>query len=258
MKKLLCVLMLFATILVSLTSCFDGGGWGFDFDKDGSDDFQVPVLGVPTPKSYKIRFETNGGSSVATKVLVSLDSAPHTQRENHAFQGWYRDAGLQIPVVYPFFPEGETVLYAKWLRVYDKSNCVDVELDAFDKDLDGSVLFDITPSRLRLDLQELSKEGYSIQIKITYDVRYKKTYDVPFDIGYAGAPKYQVELIQNQRYIMKEQSGTAPSSFQTKTITYSAYASEYIGENYYLVFSTKNVQNSVWFSNITIEYVCQK
>ena len=47
------------------------------------------------------------------------------------------------------------------------------------------------------DLEELNKRDYKMSITVTYDVYYTKDWDVLFDIGYLGAPKYEVAIFDD-------------------------------------------------------------
>jgi uncharacterized repeat protein (TIGR02543 family) len=71
-----------------------------------------------TPNPYTIIFESNGGSAVP-QITAGYDT-PVEQPEfpvwaGHTFEGWYRDADLTVPAVWPLYmPLNGTVLYARW------------------------------------------------------------------------------------------------------------------------------------------------
>lgn len=70
-----------------------------------------------------ITFNSNGGSDVADKVVVTgsyLTSAnmPTPTRENYTFAGWYTNVGLTSAVSYPYLVTGNVTLYAKWSDNY--------------------------------------------------------------------------------------------------------------------------------------------
>ena len=70
---------------------------------------------VSTP-SFKINFETNGGSlvdAVSAKKGDSITLATPT-KENFSFDGWYLDSALTQKVSSPYEVSGNVTLFAKW------------------------------------------------------------------------------------------------------------------------------------------------
>lgn len=65
--------------------------------------------------TYKITYETDGGTSVESTTRSKLPSTlPTTKKEGYDFVGWYTDAACTIEAV-PGTPIGQnTTLYAKW------------------------------------------------------------------------------------------------------------------------------------------------
>ena len=249
MKKLCMLIALF--LCLSFCGCSSGGG--IDLNNDGKQDIKVDV---PTIKVYTVRFDTNGGSNVSPKQITSLDAAPQTYRENHEFRGWYMDESLTIPVVYPLDVNNDITLYAKWLRVSDAMNCSDCSIKFMDNDFSNSYAYTITPPRF--DLDTLATEGYIMEIIVEYNVHYAKDYDVLWDIGYMGAPKYEVYMYNNSTCYVSDKNLTTSKSPTTRTITYKTYATNIKNSKITLVISTDNVQNIIYFDNMTVTYNCYK
>lgn len=251
MKKIVVLLVL--VLCISLASCSfsdftagsNNGGGG-----DGS------FINPPAPKIYTVSFDSQGGSGVSNMRTDVLDEAPFTARENHLFCGWYRDANLTVPVVYPLSVEADMTLYAKWLRTSDVMSCRSTSIKYMDSNFDDSVLYSVNPPRF--DLATLAAQGYHIKIEVSYDVFYQKDYDVLWDIGYAGSPKYEV-YIRNSDYIgVSQEDMPTTTSSRTRTISYSASAASLMNTNLYLNFSTNNIQNIIYFRNIEVTYTCYK
>ena len=108
------------------------------------------------------------------------------------------------------------------------------------------------------DLQALAAEGYIMKIHVTYDVYYRKDYDVLWDVGYAGAPKYEVYILNSDNIGSCDENITATKSARTRSISYKASVSSLLNTSLYLKFSTDNIQNIIYFENIKVEIVCQK
>ncbi len=203
--------------------------------------------------NHNVSFQTNGGTSVGTLTIETLTAAPKTVKKNYLFQGWYLDENLTEPVVYPLKVKWNMTLYAKWLKIYDKIGCKDAEIKMF-FDGNSNITYRITPPSF--DMQALAKLNYTMQIHVTYKVHYVKEYDILWDIGYAGAPKYEVYILNESNQGVKDEDLTTRTSPIERTITYHASASELIDEHIFLQFSTNNIQNRICFTDISVTYSC--
>ena len=146
-------------------------------------------------------------------------------------------------------------LYAKWLKVYDEFTCSNISLKNMSNDHSSSATYYITPPGF--DLNRLESKGYSaIKITVSYDVYYRKDYDVLLDIGYLGAPKYDLKILNSDGY------GTVKNKLETiqdsvhKTATFTILLSDLRTSSVTLNFSTENIQNIVYFKNIVVAYEC--
>ncbi len=251
MKKIISLTLIITIVCITLTGCSNLRG-GIDLNNDGNDDVRVDSFVSPI---YTISFNTNGGKPVASKKLVTLDTPPKTTRTGYTFMGWYRDESLLIPAVYPLNIDSNITLYAKWLQIYNKAICRSVSLK-FMNDRGGSATYDITPNSF--DLNTLSAEGYSINISVSYSVCYQKDYDVLWDIGYMGAPKYEVSIFNSDMLGNIEKDNTTTKSKKTHTFNYETTAATCKNSSLYLTFSTDNIQNIIFFDDIVVEYYCTK
>ena len=91
-----------------------------------------------------------------------------------------------------------------------------------------------------------------LQFKIMYNVKYKKDYDIPFDIGYAGSPKYEISLMNNSLQGYFEENLPTTKSEVEKCYAYNTALNFSKDEQISLIFSTDNVQNIILFSDIVI------
>ena len=134
--------------------------------------------------------------------------------------------------------------------------CKDSRIKFMDDNINSYSLYNIMPSNM--DFETLAQKGYKIKIEVSYDVYYKKDYDVPFDIGYAGSPKYEVSIHNSDGIGNYKNDLSTKTSSQTKTITYNTTAREFLNTIIYLEFSTDNIQNIIYFKNITVTFTAYK
>lgn len=88
--------------LVGMTSC-----------KSNNND---PEPEIPTA-TYEVEFNTNGGTSVATRAVSSgstITTLPTSYKTGYIFAGWYKDKELTVPFTTETVVTGHITLYAKW------------------------------------------------------------------------------------------------------------------------------------------------
>ena len=85
---------------------------------------------------------------------------------------------------------------------------------------------------------------------------YKKDYDVPFDIGYAGSPKYEVSIYNSDLKGVLDEDMSTSKTTKTRTIKIEDYTTNLKNTKLRLTFSTDNIQNIIYFKNITVQYTC--
>ena len=271
MKKITMSLCIILILSLSFGSCSYGNNADTSIDNripaqgtpgaDGNKDSviikgdQNTTAPAPIIRYHTVSFQKNGGSAVSPQCTPTLATAPRTTRQDHVFQGWFRDQTLMVPVIYPLVIDDDMVLYAKWLRVHNKIGCADTSIKFLD-DRGYHKICTITPSGF--DLETLAKEGYWIEICVKYEVYYKKDYDAPWDIGYAGSPKFEVSITNSDGVGQYSEDNPTSTSPKTKTMYYRTKAIDCINDKIYLSFSTDNIQNIIYFQNITVEYTCSK
>ncbi len=206
-------------------------------------------------KKYTVNFVTNGGTAVSNLKTDVIHTSPTTKKEGYAFEGWYLDSSFTVEATFPIYLNKNITLHAKWLKKVDTATFSTLKIkDA--KGYSSSKTIDITPKNL--DLEELAKQGYFITITVYYDVEYDKDYDMLWDIGYFGAPKYEVYLDRNYNVIHQEENVTASSYPKTKTISYTEKVVSMKNAKFYFRVSTDNIQNIIYFDNIVVTYECTK
>ena len=84
--------------------------------------------------SFRLYFETNGGSEIDYMITSEITSAPFTFREGYVFEGWYLDETLIQKAEFPLKITANTILYASWysegLIFIKHNNYYSVKLDA--------------------------------------------------------------------------------------------------------------------------------
>lgn len=253
-KKIRLFAMLLALLMFFVSCGSDNAGNGTTGNKSTSD----RPASSNHETYYTVTFKTNGGSSVSSKTVSKLESAPSTTKQQHLFEGWYLDEGLTIPVIFPLTLNSDTTLYAGWLRTQKTEHCVDTSIKDMSDDHPNSAIYYVTPQGF--DYDKLEKAGFS-QIKITakYDVSYKKVYNAPFDIGYFGSPEYNVSILTADNIGAVENDVKTPEGETLKKeISKSCKIADLKNSSLRLCFSTENIQNIVYIKNIYVYYECIK
>lgn len=209
-------------------------------------------------KYHLVKFETNDGSIIKPVQVLegeSLDGVEEPVKDGYTFDGWYLDEGTTVLAIFPLTIRKETQLYAKWLKALSISEFDNAKLKNWGKN-DDSVSYNISFDEL--DLDALAEKGFKIKIKVTYDVYYEKDYDVPFDIGYAGAPKYDVRIQNSEGNGYSDEDKTTTTSAKTRTFEATFKIATLKNDKISLVFETANIQNLIYFKNISVTCECVK
>lgn len=201
---------------------------------------------------YCVSFDSNGGTYISDEETDYLYSAPTPRKTDHEFEGWYIDSTLSLPAAFPLTVDKDITLYAKWLKTSGVAYYKVGKIEFLDNELNSSIRYTVTPNGF--DLRTLASKGYYVDIEVQYDVRYEKDYDVWLDIGYAGSPKYEVSLMDDDGYGQHQNDLGTNQKTDTRTITLRCSASSLLNKNIYLKFSTENVQNIIHFENIVVTY----
>lgn len=202
---------------------------------------------------HTVNFETNFGTRIDSINTTIIEESPLTSREDYLFDGWYLDNHYDNLVLFPYEVKEDVTFYAKWLKIHDSVECKEGSIKFLDSDYNSSLSYSITPSGF--DYNRLSELGASgIEISVEYNVYYEKDYNIPFDIGYAGSPKYEIYIFNSRL------SGFAKENLKTnKKSTHNRYSykisfSNLIAETFTLTFSTDNIQNVIYFTEIFVSY----
>lgn len=250
MKKLMTCFLILSLLLVfsgcAASNSDPHSGSNSPFPSQGSTNKNPP----PT-----VDFETNGGSYIKSQQTKTITSLPYTEKENCLFDGWYLDENFSSAASFPLTVEKNTTLYAKWLDLQSSTFCESGSIK-WGKGHSSSITYYVTPSGF--DLEKLASKGYHMKITVSYDVHYRKDYDVLWDIGYAGSPKYEAYLLNSDGLgDINENMSTATNSI-TRSLVYSSSVADLKNQRLTLTFSTNNIQNIIYFSNIVIQYQCYK
>lgn len=200
-------------------------------------------------------FVTNGGTEVEQITTTKIENEPSTEKENYLFDGWFLDTHFMNLAIFPYKLEDNVTFYAKWVKISDELRFEKGSIKFMNTKYSGSVSYDITPQVFDYDrLFELQKNG--IRITIQYNVYLKKDYNVPFDIGYAGSPKYEVYVTDSSSNGYANEDLPITTTSESKVISCD-FSLDYLKNNRFtLTFSTNNIQNIICFENIIISYEC--
>ena len=249
MKKIISIICVII-LSTSLISCDSDNNSPYQSSKNNSNGAYNEIA------EYTVRYNTNGGSSVKSEKTTEIRHAPTTTKKDHLFDGWFLDETLTVAAVFPLELTKDTTLYARWLKTSSTTTCTSCKIK-WDSDIGESKIYKLTPSGFNLTrLQE--KEYRSIEIKAEYDVYYKKDYNIIGDIGYMGAPKFEVYLLNSNKVGQFQEDIKAQTSPVHRSITYNILISDIPSDSITLEFSTNNIQNIIYFENIVVTYTCKK
>lgn len=259
MKKVLSILLI-SFILLSIVSCNEPSIPTFNNHSTTHNNISGNSKNEPKPKYYTISFETNGGNQLKTETVekgFTLTACSTPSKNEHVFDGWFKDIGLTQAVILPLTIDSDITLYAKWLRISNTSTYKGGEIKAW-KDSYNLISYYITPNGFEMD--KLCENDYNMEITISYKVYYTKDYNAPFDIGYAGAPKYEMEVkdVNSNRYFYSERNITTSTSNTPYTISFRQSISDLKQAQLTLSFSTDNIQNTIYIDDVVVTYRCYK
>lgn len=209
-----------------------------------------------TTPTYTVMFQTNNGSKIAPIDTDILQNVPTPTRAGYLFDGWYFDTAFTNKALFPLEITNNMTLYAKWLKIEGEQQYKDI---AIKMSLNQSGAKESYINLSELDLERLHELGYKIKINISYEVKYIKEYDVAFDIGYMGAPLYEVSIYRKDKVgdYFKDIKTTKTQTQETLTSTWEPRM--LINQTPLTIgFSTDNIQNRILIRNIVISYECIK
>ncbi len=159
-------------------------------------------------ESYTVKFETNGGETIADKTVEhgSILARPDAVREGYLFVGWYADAALTQAYDFDEAVTKDMTLYAKWRTTVlsaTAENGVQVIVTSSDGFDDGvHVVIEVRSSDTELLQGALSK---GVQMLIAYDISLRdangdavqagKTYAVTLSLKGLGQPKGEYGIV---------------------------------------------------------------
>ena len=185
----------------------------------------------------------------------SLIISHEPSKKNYIFTGWYTDKSHSSLYDFTRPVENDFTLYAGYTLSYMSKGIKDFKIK-LDLDEDSSESFNITP--YEFDEEYLKKNGYGIKITVKYTYYYVKDYNVPFDIGYAGSPKYELSIYNTDDVGYFEENLPTKKERQTKTYSVVSDIGFITNKDIFLTFSTDNVQNLIYFKDITVSFEAVK
>ncbi len=159
-------------------------------------------------ESYTVKFETNGGETIADKTVEhgSILARPDAVREGYLFVGWYADAALTQAYDFDEAVTKDMTLYAKWRTTVlsaTAENGVQIIVTSSDGFDDGvHVVIEVRSSDTELLQGALSK---GVQMLIAYDISLRdangnavqagKTYAITLSLKGLGQPKGEYGIV---------------------------------------------------------------
>ncbi len=239
MKKKLLIMFVCALILLTFSGCNNSGNI-----QGNSDDLlkknHTVVLVVDSISNKELTIDDG-------ETLI-INFTP--QKSNYTFNGWYTDSNCTVAYDFSRPVTTSFKLYAGFVLTTKTIKCQDIKLKALSGAYDNDETFAL--SLVGFDYDYLEKNNMGLRFNITYTVKYKKDYDVLWDIGYAGAPKYELSLINSDFDGYFEVNLTTTTKGKQKNYIYTTplYFTE--GQQISLIFSTDNVQNIITVSDIVV------
>lgn len=241
MKKFLaiffCVLSLF-----SLTSCgVIGGG-------DTTDNNLGSLFKEKHTVTLVIEGASNKTVSVTDGEVLTINFTP--DKNNYIFKGWYTNSSCTVEYDFSRPVTTDFKLYAGFTLKTKTINCQDVVIKALSTGYDYGETFGV--SLVGYDYDYLESNGMGLQFNISYNVRYEKDYNVLWNMGYAGSPRYELSLYNSSLHGYFEENLPTTTSNVAKFYTYNTLLNFSRGSTIKLKFSTDNVQNKIYFSDIEV------
>ncbi len=106
---------------------------------------------VSSSESFTVKFDTDGGNSVADKTVKAggtIDTSPITIKAGYVFSGWYTDKTFANVVSFPFIVTENCTLYAKWTSESEVIFVESITLDTTSLEIAQSETADIMASVL--------------------------------------------------------------------------------------------------------------
>ncbi len=115
-KKTLIFIIIALIGCVALTGCVSSSALAERGEGSLSGLTLAPSNEEVVPTSHKISFYTGTDQKIDSVDVVILEKAPVPERNGYTFEGWYLTSNCTgTPVTFPFTPDRDTTLYAKWV-----------------------------------------------------------------------------------------------------------------------------------------------
>lgn len=239
MKKILFAIFFSTLILLTFTSCNNS-----DNIKNNGDNLfkKNHTVSLCVDKLSEKEITVDDG-----EVLI-IDFIP--QKSDYLFSGWYSDSMCTVPYDFSRPVTTSFKLYAGFILTSKTIYCQDINIKALSMLYDNDKSFYL--SLAGFDYDYLEKYRMGLRFTIMYSVKYKKDYDVLWDIGYTGAPKYEISLVNNYLETYIEMNLPTTKKEVRNSYTYITPLIFSKDKQISLFFSTDNVQNIISFSDIVV------
>ena len=148
---------------------------------------------------------------------------------------------------------GNNIVDSITLKLSDTRRCANCSIKLA-SGYSPSATYSITPNGF--DMEELQKKGYYMKITVSYKVRYQK--DWGLGIGYFGAPKYEISIFRDDLRGWMDSDLTTTTEQVSRTFSKTTTIADLRNTTLSLTFSTDNIQNIIYFSDIVVQYQCLK
>lgn len=237
MKKRLLIILFCILILLVCTGCDLA-------DADG--DSEVDNI---LKKNYTVTLLVDGSENKTITIddgkALTINYTP--RKDDYMFKGWYTNSACTVPYDFSRPVTTNFKLYAGFALKTKTINGRDIKIKSLSSTYDSVGL-----SLVGFDYDYLEKNGMGLQFRITYKVKYQKDYNMLFDIGYAGAPEYDLSLMNSSYNGYYEDDLTTSTTAVKKSYSFNTPTYFSKDKQVRLKFSTDNVQNIVLISDIVV------
>ena len=166
----------------------------------------IDVFGKFELNTYKVTFESNGGTIVESFIGTILNEAPITTKNGFDFEGWYLDQDFSNQASFPLTLDSDITLYAKWKEK-------NVEAKPFEIDSNGKLIkFNLTDTKIvnipnkvdNIDVLEIDNSLFASN-KIIEEVK------LPSTLKYLGTSSFK-GCINLKKVIFNSDIKRIPSS----------------------------------------------
>ena len=199
-------------------------------------------------KQYKVTFETNGGTEIASYRTGKIESSPKTTKSDYEFDGWYTNSSFDgNAITFPYELKNDTTLYAKCISKY----CTITYVDG--KTVLDSIVIDRGNKLSENQLPELIKEDYVVDGWYTNASFVGRAISFPYEVK-TDITLYVNWIVREGCLILDFENCRTNEDFVNNCINYGYESGVLKLDSKYdkIIFKGNSSQTAI-FSNLCIE-----